>query len=445
MRSIQYSASRLPTIFAWTLSITLVATAIRNYVSVGYDPETGTYSDGFGRELHEGLGSVLGRDPSPGVLWEIADIGAAILLFALCRSLFVLARRLRRAAAEMYEQPGLEEFLDRAGDRPYRGLVQHLVRKLNAEELAQAAAHLLEGLPDSMRARGEEFIDAINFLLDDSLWRMTCRDAFRKIIEAADEFFRCGLTYTEALKPPNQEHAFGIFHIATLNFAYNATLSAEVRRQIGIRKGFFRTIFDWQTRRWKKALSRPPKTFASPVVGWLLLIASAVLVVVHTPWWCLALVPLILWKAWRWTMYKSRPWRRVHFHVMRLYARAAGIERRRSETEGEEFDTERALTTLLATVRPDWNASKIRDFLARELSRCSSFADRSLIRRHIKRVNQVADDAQVDELLDKCAAVFHIGNRGIVVRLAIAGLVEEEYGEGARGEYLFEVLSGKAF
>jgi len=87
--------ARLTTVFACVLSISFVLIALWAFTFERYSPESGKYFDGFGRELHPGgLGNLYGGEHSPGLLWEVVDTVAAILLFGICSSLFVLARRL---------------------------------------------------------------------------------------------------------------------------------------------------------------------------------------------------------------------------------------------------------------------------------------------------------------------------------------------------------------
>ena len=51
--------------------------------------------DGLGRQLHEGS-TVFGLDRSPGLLWELVDTTAALVVFSLVCALYKLEEWLRR-------------------------------------------------------------------------------------------------------------------------------------------------------------------------------------------------------------------------------------------------------------------------------------------------------------------------------------------------------------
>lgn len=91
-----------------------------------------------------------------------------------------------------------------------------------------------------------EFIDAANFKFgyDAHFWRYAdCKTAFGWIIQLAINELPLGDWMTaeiDAYKPENQELAFNLFQIVTLNFAYSASTNAKQRKFMGIRKGLFR-------------------------------------------------------------------------------------------------------------------------------------------------------------------------------------------------------------
>ena len=73
-------------------AVAAVGGALWIYVPETYDPATGRYFDGLGREL---IGGGFLGDRSPGLLWEVVDIFAAAILYGFIHCLFVLSRRLR--------------------------------------------------------------------------------------------------------------------------------------------------------------------------------------------------------------------------------------------------------------------------------------------------------------------------------------------------------------
>ena len=75
----------------------IIAIALWAFLVDRYDAATGTYFDGFGRQLHGNAG-IFGRELSPGLIWEIFDTGIAIVAFGIATSLFSFGTKLKRAS-----------------------------------------------------------------------------------------------------------------------------------------------------------------------------------------------------------------------------------------------------------------------------------------------------------------------------------------------------------
>ncbi|MBC7341792.1 MAG: hypothetical protein H5U02_05000 [Clostridia bacterium] len=180
------------------------------------------------------------------------------------------------------------------------------------------------------------------------------------------------------------------------------------------------------------------------MLGWMALVVFILLAVYNSPWWWMAVAPAVLWKAHLWYFYKGRPWRRVHYPAMRAYARACGAETFRAEREGRDFDVRSALVELLRLVRPAWDPGSIDLFIEREFDRCANFTDRGLIEEYIRKRARRVDQGELDAIMRKIASVFDSRKSWLMVRMVVAGLVEEQYGEAHRAEYLVEVLTGNA-
>jgi len=139
----------------------------------------------------------------------------------------------------------LSEFLDGAGDRPFRQLVQAHIRKQSTSKLHEAVLWEVSNLPKNIRPKIEFYIDAINerFGYDKRFWEeVTCLEAFTSFILTAFEFLPIGdriKSIESSFEAENQEIAFGIFQIATLSFAYSASTQKKQRKFMGIRKGLF--------------------------------------------------------------------------------------------------------------------------------------------------------------------------------------------------------------
>jgi hypothetical protein len=81
---------------ACILGATFIVAALFGFLVEIYNPTTGIYLDGFGRQLHATTG-FFGRDLSPGLIWEIVETGVAIVAFGIVSSLYSFGTKLRKA------------------------------------------------------------------------------------------------------------------------------------------------------------------------------------------------------------------------------------------------------------------------------------------------------------------------------------------------------------
>lgn len=137
----------------------------------------------------------------------------------------------------------LSKFLSQAGERPYRDLVEHHIKKQTHHQLQKAVLGEVALLPEGWADLAESWIDRVNkqFGYDKKFWETaTCEEAFHAVLGIATDHFRHrGLidSAEDALLPQNHEQAFGLFQIATLSFAYSAALEPKQREFMGIGKG----------------------------------------------------------------------------------------------------------------------------------------------------------------------------------------------------------------
>ncbi len=82
---------------ACILTAALIAIGLWAFLGDRYDPITGMHFDGFGRKLYSNAGC-FGRDLSPGLIWEVADTGIAIVAFSIIVGLFSLGKKLKRSS-----------------------------------------------------------------------------------------------------------------------------------------------------------------------------------------------------------------------------------------------------------------------------------------------------------------------------------------------------------
>ena len=155
-------------------------------------------------------------------------------------------------------------------------------------------------------------------------------------------------------------------------------------------------------------------------------------------------VPLALWRIYQWFLHRSRPWRRMHFPMMRVHAAAAAEEQVDAVHEKREWDIKNVLASMVATARPEWPPPRIEIFITQELAKIEAFHDRPLVKQYILKKNPHTDESKVDEYLDDIYSILPMTHNGLLTRAIIAGLVEEEYGKEHKGEYLYALFTNKA-
>lgn len=178
------------------------------------------------------------------------------------------------------------------------------------------------------------------------------------------------------------------------------------------------------------------------MIGWILLATSAVLSFTYSWWFMFGVVVLALWKLNRWYYYSSRPWKKVHFPMMRAYAGACGLESGQAQREGREFNLHAALLNLLKMVNPKVSISH-EALIEREFMRCQNPYDESLIQEYLAKVKGM-DPSHIQPILKSIKGAMNTSDKGLMVRMVIASIIEEQFSPQDRGEYMFQVLSGKA-
>jgi len=137
----------------------------------------------------------------------------------------------------------LKEFLDDAGDKPYRELIEGQVREKSPEEILAALHHELEYLPPWLMAHIEKFLKLLRTRpgTDQTFWTTaTCRTAEAMITEAmgqavpSEELLDA---FAVTIRDARKELTLCMFQIATLNFAHWATCQPDFRRMIEIQEG----------------------------------------------------------------------------------------------------------------------------------------------------------------------------------------------------------------
>jgi len=180
------------------------------------------------------------------------------------------------------------------------------------------------------------------------------------------------------------------------------------------------------------------------MVVWGLLFIFVFLSVFYSYWFLIVVAILGLWKTLQFWFYKSRPWRRIHYPAMRLYSSIAGYEAGEAENENRMFNFKNALSNFIRALRPDWESDNIESFIDTEFERSKNFEDRKLIKKHILTKKRKISESQIDNNFDEFLSKIDPLDRAWMVRMIIAGIIEDQYGQDDRGEYLYEVIVGNA-
>ncbi len=183
---------------------------------------------------------------------------------------------------------------------------------------------------------------------------------------------------------------------------------------------------------------------AYSLFGWMTLAATAVLSFVHSVLWLWVCIPVALGKAASLWIFYGRPWSRIHYPAMRMYSRAGFMEWGMSQARGEEFEASRAATTLVRMIHPEWSEPQVATLVARELDRYRTLADRELIEPLLQQRFGRSKPKELAAFLDILPKLYEQDRNMMIVKLVIAGLIEQEYGVDQRAEYLVAVVSGRA-
>jgi len=180
------------------------------------------------------------------------------------------------------------------------------------------------------------------------------------------------------------------------------------------------------------------------MISWFLIIILLLLSTLVSPWFWILVLLLGVWKAGQIYFYKGRPWRRIHYPMMRLYSKVAGMETAHSTRENREFEIDRALFQLLRTMKPNWSDEYIHQYIDDCKIKCEEFSDKSLLTDFLQKKYPSAKKDDITKLLEKSREFFNSSDNGIIIRMAIAGIIEEKYGLKHRAEYLVAVMDGNA-
>ena len=132
------------------------------------------------------------------------------------------------------EPINLVQFRTQIAGSPYKSFVEHHLRRQSSKELEVALRGTIEMLPSWVLPFMESFIDEWNETARYAdFWKADCDIVFSLICQHAQNVADAGGYVLD------DETAFNIFQMVTLNLASTASRSRELRRLAGIRKGIF--------------------------------------------------------------------------------------------------------------------------------------------------------------------------------------------------------------
>lgn len=189
---------------------------------------------------------------------------------------------------------------------------------------------------------------------------------------------------------------------------------------------------------------------APDVIFWIilqcLLLAGALLAkgwIAIILWVLFALITLHLLSRYLYRLFPR--WRQIHNPLMFRYAVAAGEETAKAETEARDFDFASATLRMLSTVYPEKSEQDLDSLLHRVEEKLQKFSDRPLLAQLLTEQNPNAKMEQIDDILAKINALIQQeARRSLLVRWAIAEVVQDVFGSEERARYLLAVFNGKA-
>lgn len=148
----------------------------------------------------------------------------------------------------------------------------------------------------------------------------------------------------------------------------------------------------------------------------------------------------------------SSKWRRLHYPLMVRYAKSAGFVQGIYEKQGKDFDVDAALHGLLLSVFPQMPDFLLSKYLQRAYDWEHSVANEEMLKEFFKKKKSDISETKLRNIVKAFKKFFadHFASQEekhvnfIKVRLVIAELIKEKYGEDVWLEYLYAVTTGQA-
>lgn len=132
----------------------------------------------------------------------------------------------------------------------------------------------------------------------------------------------------------------------------------------------------------------------------------------------------------------------VHFPMMRAYASASGLETGRAQRDGREFDLNAALLSWLELVNPKITGTR-RALIDAAYESVKKFSDEKRLKDFLVEDRGVTVD-KATLVIAGIRDLMKPENKGLIVRMVIASVIEQQFSAKDRTEYLIEVFTGGA-
>lgn len=178
------------------------------------------------------------------------------------------------------------------------------------------------------------------------------------------------------------------------------------------------------------------------MVLWLILLVFLTLAILKSPWWWIPTVGLGVQRALVWRRH-HKPWWPIHDHALNLYVRAVAYEEVSAKNEGRVFEVKNAIAIMIKQVHPDWKDPHVYSFIFEHLAVRQETNRQSVVNHLLTRRRHVSDEErqEVCLLVDRA---FEQPSASLCVRMAIAGVIEEQLGPEAAADYMYQAFLGNA-
>lgn len=182
---------------------------------------------------------------------------------------------------------------------------------------------------------------------------------------------------------------------------------------------------------------------------WLLLSVCLLLALFESPRWWIPAIGLGLQRALAgrvaWHCH-HRSWWKIHDGALNAYSGAVAHKSAEAEQEGHIFDANRvddindAIALMIKQIKPHWDHRRIGDFVLQQfLERRPNVEP---VANLVLAARPKASESDKQELRRLVEEGFEEPSASLKVRMAIAGVIEDELGAEERADYLYQTFLG---